>query len=301
MCAPFDYESLKDAYGQLKKEGEALQKEGLKVVRVADSGLSNVAAVQSLIITFSNLSAPEGKVGEFVDLFSQTGKYTLDLVNQANFGLSKGRDQVDLGVSLAESAVTMSSLSAGTSVFQMIQAVPESEEDLMVAWKAHEPARGFADEELDSYLERFDSELPRRRKGAWTTFDSVSEDAVAQASHTMRDILAKVIAKEASNEKIYGCSWYLERKNRLPETKPVIEDRIRFLLYGQNDAGFDAVELENIKKGVSQYVSDDGTLKKIAHGSVRYEKEAAKLSMQKIEELLFLVLKRLYDGRQKSL
>jgi hypothetical protein len=174
--------------------------------------------------------------------------------------------------------------------------VPECKDLVVHAWPASGLTRSFTESELDAYLDKFDRDLPRRRQGAWQTYYSVSSDAVAQASHSMRDILAKIIAKEAANERIETCSWYKTRKSREPNTKPKIGDRVRFLLFGPNEQEFDQTKMSEIEKSVTLYVNDDGTLKSIAHGSSSYNKEEAKLSMQNIEELLYLILKRLYKS-----
>jgi BioD-like phosphotransacetylase family protein len=59
--------------------------------------------------------------------------------------------------------------------------------------------------ELSLLLTREDPGLEKARLGAWETLASDSSDALSQAAHSMREVLRKLIAKYASNEKVM--SW----------------------------------------------------------------------------------------------
>ena len=215
-------------------------------------------------------------------------------MGNANAELTATLPSVDFSVLTATYATSSNNVAAGTVAETIFGLVPECKALVIHAWPARGLTRSFTEVELDAYLEKFDRDLPRRRQGAWQAYYSVSSDAVAQASHSMRDILAKIIAREAANDKIEICSWYKERKLRDPDTKLSIKDRVRFLLFGPNEQGFDQTKMSEIEKAVSLYVNDDGTLKKIAHGSSSFSKNEARVSMQNVEELLYLILRRLY-------
>jgi Predicted pPIWI-associating nuclease len=295
MSDTFDFNLLGDAYTHLKDQGMALQKGGIELVRIADSGISNIAPVQTLVTTCLQLSKETPAVGPAINFLYESGRHSLTRVNEATAALKVAIPLLDTTLVSVSSAASGSNIAAGTLVEEVLSIVPTSRDVILAAWPPQGFARGFEEAELDAYLAKFDNDLARRRRGAWDAYHSASVDAVAQASHSMRDILAKIIAKEAANDKIQTCSWYKARKAEDITTKPSIRDRIRFLLYGPADKGLDQAELAGIERAVSPYVSDDGTLKKLAHGSTSFSREEAKLSMQKTEELLFLVLKRLYQ------
>ncbi len=89
--------------------------------------------------------------------------------------------------------------------------------------------RPFSGDELDALLRTFRKDLPERRRCAWDAFYSSSEDALTQAAHSMRIILASIIAELGSNERVQACAWFDHSK------KPTISDRVRLLMYGPED------------------------------------------------------------------
>jgi hypothetical protein len=295
MSDAFDFNLLGDAYLHLKDQGMALQKRGIELVRIADSGISNIAPVQTLVTTCLQLSKETPAVAPAIDFLYESGRHSLTRVNEATAALRVATPLLDTTLASVSFAASGSNIAAETLVEQALTIAPASRDVLFAGWPPQGFARGFEEAELDSYLAKFDNVLPKRRRGAWETYYSASDDAVAQASHSMRDILAKVISKEAANDKIETCSWYQARKAEDITAKPSIRDRIRFLLYGHTVEGLDQAELGSIERAVSLYVNDDATLKRIAHGSTSFSRAEAKLSMQKTEELLFLVLRGLYQ------
>ena len=290
------FNDLAKAYGLLKQNGMSLQRRGLELVRIADSGLANIAPLETFVIACRDLSRDHPQVVQTVQFLLDSEQHTLALLDEANASLAAAVPQVNVSVLLTSSAASGSNVAAGTAVETLLELVPERRDFILRGLPPGGFARSFTEAELDAYLARFGDDLPRRRQGAWAAYYSASGDGIAQASHSMRDVLAKLISKEAANDKIESCSWYQERKGRKPETKPSINDRIRFLLYGPSEREFDKLELENIEKAVHLYVNDDGALKSTAHGSTSISREQVKFAMEKIEELLFLILRRLYKG-----
>jgi Predicted pPIWI-associating nuclease len=294
MSESFDFDKLANAYTELKRNGMALQKNGIQLVKIADSGLANIPPTKVLVTMCNGLSTEHPEIAPVVGAFFDSARHTFVLVDSANDGLSSAMPGLIANELTVSSAASGSNIASGTLVEQIIELVPERRDVVIAAWPAQGFTRSFTEEDLDVYLTKFDRDLPRRRHGAWETYYSVSDDAVAQAAHSMRDILARIISSQASNDKIGTCSWYKARQEQELDTKPNIKDRIRFLLYGSSEQGLDRAELEGVWTAVSQCVNDDATLKQVAHGSGRFSREEAKLSMDKIEELLFLILKRLY-------
>jgi len=293
---PFDFGLLGEAFGHIKDHGMTLQKKGIELVRIANSGMSNIAHMQTLAHACLELSKQSPSARPALDFLYESGKHSLALANNATIALQLSVPVLESAITGVTFAASGSNVAAGTVVAQLVGGFPDQTETILAAWPPKGLARSFEDIELDTYLEKFDPQLRRRRAGAWQVFHSCSDDSVAQASHTMRDILRIVIAKEASNEKIEICPWYKKRKAIDPDAKPVMRDRIRFLLYDASDEALDEVELERMERAIRLYVDDDGALKQVAHGSKSFSQQEAKLSMQNIEELLFLTLRRLYKA-----
>jgi hypothetical protein len=296
MSNGFEFNDLAHSYTQLKENGIALQQQGVDLVRIADSGIANIAPLEKFVTFCLDLSKEHPEVTPAVQSLINSGTHTIVLLDKANANLSAALPSINTSLLNAISATSGSNVAAATAVETILDLVPTSRDVIFRAWPERGLARSYGEENLDAYLTRFDGDLPRRRRGAWQAYYSISEDAVAQASHTMRDILAKIIAKEAANDKIEACPWYQERKVRDPHTNPSIKDRVRFLLFGPSKQGIDQLEMDNIEVAVNLYVNEDCTLKSIAHGSSSFSKEKAKLSMEHIEELLFLILNRLYKS-----
>ena len=129
--------------------------------------------------------------------------------------------------------------------------------------------------------------MSARRRGAWDAFYSSSEDALAQAAHSMRDILASLVSQMGSNELVSESAWFDGSE------KPTLSDRVRLLLFGPSERHVESSELAAATAEISEFVTEDGQLKKVAHGSKSFSRERTKVSMEKTEELLYLIVSRL--------
>jgi len=91
---------------------------------------------------------------------------------------------------------------------------PREKKEIFVELAKKTLQRSFSSEEL-RYPSRSVREVcQKRRRRAWDTFDSPSEDALAQAAHSMRDILGLIIAKLGSNERVKACDWLITQETR---------------------------------------------------------------------------------------
>ena len=138
---------------------------------------------------------------------------------------------------------------------------------------------------MDTLLGAFREDLPKRRRGAWDTFDSPSEDALAQAAHSMRDILGLVIAKLGSNERVKACDWFDHSRD------PNLSDRVRLLLYGPKD-NIPNKDIDFVASQISEYISERKDLIEVAHGAQQPNRESMRLKMEKMEQFLYLILSR---------
>lgn len=144
--------------------------------------------------------------------------------------------------------------------------------------------------ELDSYLRSFTDiykdigDLSAMRKSAWDVFNSVIETNLAMASHSMREILSKVIAKLADNKKVMGADWWEPSGDK--ET-PTLRQRLRYLLFGSKEEN---KSLEMVSNAVEKSFDADDKLKKVAHGS-RELREEIKKAMRTTEYALLVIFR----------
>ena len=73
--------------------------------------------------------------------------------------------------------------------------------------------------------------------------------------------------------------------------KPTFSDRMRLLLYG-SESNAKGEEIGFMNSQIKEFASYDRSLKEVAHGSQSPNKDQVNLGMQKIEELLYLILSR---------
>jgi len=139
-------------------------------------------------------------------------------------------------------------------------------------------------EDLDNYLKMIDPKLFERRKGAWDALYSNSKDNYAQASHTMRDVFAKIISKYASNELVTKSVWWSAAPNTNAGVSP--EQRLSYLLNGPNDLSTDPSLLKLVQDGLKS----DKLLKSIAHGK-NPVKEKMEAAMRSIESFMLAIFK----------
>lgn len=286
-----DFDKLRDEFAKLKNYGQELQSKGIDIVRLAEAGTSNVATYSSLFAIALPLAKSDKALQQKLDLLAESGRYTSDAVSKTNDDLGKVTPQLAAVGMTTLTGVTFSNFAA-LDIISYASKVAQGEQKRALDGLARKSlSRPFKNEDLDVLLRRFEDDLPSRRAGAWDAFHSASADALAQASHTMRDILRRVIAREATNELVERCSWYIELKKK----KPDVSDRIRYLLFAESKRGMETDELRLALNAVSEYTDDNEALVKTAHGSLRFDQGQIKASLEKIEELLFLVLKKLEE------
>lgn len=144
--------------------------------------------------------------------------------------------------------------------------------------------------ELDGYLKRFSDtyqdigDLVAMRKSAWDVFNSGIEANAAMASHSMREILSKIIAKLSDNKKVMESEWWKPTKDK--ET-PTLRQRLRYLLFGSKEEN---KGLEMVSKAVEKSFDADDKLKKVAHGSSELREEVKK-AMRTTEYALLAIFR----------
>lgn len=199
-------------------------------------------------------------------------------------------DKLTLDVS-STGTTTASALLTTISGVEFIQEqTPET--DIYEKYRIHKPPSVMHNEiqsELDKYLNEIDPQLVQRRQGCWITLRSISSDKMAQAAHTARDILAKLISKWAPNDEVKKAEWW----EPVEDTKDGVSlrQRFRYLIYGPKDTVKDETELNIICTNVDKCFKDDQLLKKIAHGGTKRSIEAVESVIKEIEGIMLQIIK----------
>ncbi len=280
-----DFSRLKHELEHLRAHGYALQESGQEFVKIAESGVANIPIyAKAYTTTRENLSGSPG-IQDSLEVFRTSGDLAISDLHSANQNLEAAQKNMYVSCISALSGLTTSNIAMQNLVDYAVKVAPTEKKAVFVELAEAKIERSFTHEDLDGLLGDFRKDLPKRRQGAWDAFYSSSKDAIAQAAHSMRDVLACIIAELGSNKHVEACTWF-DRS-----TKPTLSDRVHLLLYG-DDGKIDPRQVAFYASQVSEYVSEDGNLKKIAHGSQELGRESIRLGMQKIEELLYLMLSR---------
>jgi hypothetical protein len=280
------FEDLANEFSRLRDHGHRLQQQGRFIVKIAESGASNIANYSTL---YSEASAalpetPDVKKA-FYD-FRKSGEFVVSQLKSANQDLDSAANNLSVTLFPALTGVTFSNIAAQNLLECAIDNAPEEKRFIFQSLAEKPLKKPYSSEELDVLLDRFRKGLSARRRGAWDAFYSSSEDALAQAAHSMRDILASLVSQMGSNELVSASAWFDGSK------KPALSDRVRLLLFGSSESHVESSEIEAATAEISEFVTEDGQLKQVAHGSKSFSRERTKVSMEKTEELLYLILSR---------
>src|SRR5438067_4081237 len=285
MSSQFD--DLAHEFSQLRDHGHRLQKQGQFIVKIAESGASNIANYSTLYSEASAVLPETPDVKKAFYDFTKSGEFVVSQLKSANQNLNFAVNNLSEGLFPALTGVTFSNIAAQNLLECAIDNAPEEKRFIFQSLAEQPLKKPYSTQELDALLDRFRSGLSARRRGAWDAFYSASDDALAQAAHSMRDILASLVSQMGSNELVSACAWFGGSK------KPTLSDRVRLLLFGPAERHIESVEIAAATAEISEFVTDDGQLKKVAHGSKSFSRERTKVSMDKTEELLYLILSRL--------
>lgn len=246
-----DLNDLEQKYILAGEYGYQLQKEGVKIVRAAEKGLEVIKFIKN---EHKDHLDP-GTQAWLASANASIPAYPPDNIKQVNsYSLVVG--------------VTTST--AGAIFFDEIY--PKSEYEL-----ADEELR-----ELDSFLEEFSrafgdlGDLASMRRGAWQTFHSPVDNALMTASHSMREILSKIISQLGSDKA-------LKETGANPTSKKKTgKERLGYLF--SRGAAKEMAEMAT-NKCYEAY----NRLKEIAHGSSG-EREEVKRYMRMTEQALLSIL-----------
>jgi hypothetical protein len=196
-------------------------------------------------------------------------------------------------VQLSISSTTTAAISVASDVFMI--AADHPGDALVERYEIRDPCPFFDGNdvaELESLLSSVDTQLAVRRRGAWETFHSGTADCLAQAAHSMRDVLGNLISKYASNRHVEVCDWWLAREQGTAQEEVSLRDRLRLLMYGPTLAPPDGQELHLLEAEIAEHVDRRELLINVAHGSTKASSTAVETAMKGIESLMLLILRR---------
>jgi len=262
-----ELKELEQKYLLAGEYGHNLQKEGIKIRRVADKGLETIGWLKSDEKAWQDPSAEAWIIGANATIPAYSPK---NLNEISSYGLT-------IGITTS----TASTLFLSPSYLQNKKDYDLNEDELA---------------ELDGYLAEFSHEfrgigdLAVLRKGAWESFYSATEVNLMTASHSMREILSKIISKLASNKTIEN-----NKVNGFKE-KATLKDRIEFLISDSSkkvDASKKMIDMAT-KKCFEAYTR----LQEVAHGSSELKQEVE--ACMKITEHALLSILRFRKLRFKK-
>ena len=136
-------------------------------------------------------------------------------------------------------------------------------------------------------LDSIDPELERKRRGAWQTFNSDSEDRCSQAIHSMREVFRQLLDKLAPEEDVANAEWY-----RKPRDAPYVtrKMRIRYSIGGPVDRELSESTLKLIE---SLWHSADTMYEKLskeAHKTNTTPTTEAEAYLKACESIILLIL-----------
>jgi hypothetical protein len=277
----FNVEDFLNDLNKLRAHGYDLQTKGQVFVRIAESGAAVAGSYQKALPLASGAYSGSTPVQQRLDEIGISGALAASALKSANEKLQSSQTELAVPMLSALTGVTLTTVATQTLIQEIVKSPPIEKVDISdLTTNSTQPP--FSEEELDALLIKF-RDLPDRRQGAWSAFYSTSEDAVAQAAHSMRDVLSTVVAQLGKNEAVQASKWYSSQE------KTTYPERLRFLLYGPELAS-DAKEENFIKTQTEEFFDTQKLVSKTAHGSGKYHREEVKLGLQKIEQLLFLIL-----------
>jgi len=276
---------LNDNYKAIQEHGYKLQKEGNKLVFSSRVHQETLNYFSENVIQIDTFSKDYPSFGSSTALNAYYNYLSNQVIVTDGFLslLSTNEEEINR----INNSISADSTSGATSIYQITGSIVENYENkdgknVFDDYKISEPKFTFNEEiqnKLDDYFKKYFPENIERRKGAWTTYHSVSEDKLAQAAHSMRDILAKIISDWASNEKVESEEWWQKIKNDYEKIN--LKHRLRLLLYGSKDP-VENEELEIMESKVKEYLDEDKFLKGVAHGSINFKK-SIEYAMRSIE------------------
>jgi RNA-directed DNA polymerase len=139
---------------------------------------------------------------------------------------------------------------------------------------------------LTPLLSEIDQYFENKRLGAWVTFNGTSPDRIAQATHSMREVLSQLLSRLAPDDVVTKAQWYVEPTAGAKVTRKM---RVRCILSTKTQpASKSTVEFIESLADITEQTY--GQLSKEAHKHGTNAAAQAEVCLHTCELVLLLIL-----------
>jgi len=262
-----DIEDLKKKVESASKYGRVLLKEGGQIINQSEKLKS--------VLSFIEIKKLLNEYN--VRSWAASANATIPVQPPQNIGQTRSY-YLAIGTSVSSATVTISDVIQ----FESQSIVPEIEQFIPSEMKLDTEE----EKELLGYLREFNKEHPEVsdlcsiREGAWQVLNSEIKTKSMLASHSIREILSKIISEGANNDKVMKAKWW--KFDEVSKGGVSLRQRLRYLIFGPFVDSQDQKILETINSEVNKAFEADDKLIKIAHGSSSNEVEDAVYIIERV-------------------
>ncbi len=139
---------------------------------------------------------------------------------------------------------------------------------------------------LSDLLNAIDPYFENKRTGAWVTFTGDSPDKIAQATHSMREVLNQLLEKLAPDDDTIKALWYIKTTEDQKVTRKM---RVRYILSGESQPASKST-VNFIEKVANAADETYDNLSKEAHKRGENTESTAEIYLRICELLIMLIL-----------
>jgi hypothetical protein len=278
---------LENQYNNIEEQGYSLQDKGQMIVKDSIKGKKSCNYLIDNLPNFILLSEKHPEMKNFLVELELKTEYELNESRQIGKMLADTTKHLNFLVcsTSSTSVSTSTDTMIGISSFNILKS---KDPEISIKKPDFIDTEEF-EKELDFELDKIDLSLSKRRRGAWETLYSSSQDKIPQAAHSIRDIFSHIISKYASNADVKKADWWKE--DRQAKDGVSLRQRIRILLFGPKETIVNDNEIKVIEMNVNVCFHDDKFLKNIAHGSKKGNIDVVASKMRAMEGALLHILK----------
>lgn len=204
-------------------------------------------------------------------------------LTEAAESLARSEIELSSASSSIQVVVSGSSTLATGLVSEIFTAVPVGKDPP----ELHLPVtdRGSLEATLDNSLTSFTGveDLAQRRRGAWQTFYSGGEDRLAQAAHSIREILTTLLDDFSPNNAVMAAPWWTPVKDTHDGVSKA--QKLQYFIIGVGDPST-IVGFGEVERQVAEAGKVHGSNIKFAHHRMSASEEAVRTEMTAMEDVI---------------
>lgn len=272
---PDELKEARDRLRGLSQAARDLARESGLVSERADRGIAYLDWMEEEAFPHLPSSSTSYATASGVEYNHQLG--------QAAVNLSAGLAEVSSASSQIQMVVAGSSTLATSIVSEIFTLVPSGQEPPDLGFP--QIPRGTTEATLDRSLSTItgNEELSQRRRGAWQAFHTGGSDDLAQATHSMREILTSLLDQFSPNSAVKNAPWW----TLVPETRDGVSkvQKLKYFIIGVGDPSSIPGFLE-VERQVSSALEVHRTNINIAHHFVNVSKEVVRTELTALEDVM---------------